>query len=187
MSVIYTHAQIHTYILIHKKVWPILLCICTYLCLWQYIKCLCAYILMCACVWSYGQVPDSFKTDFYFLLMKCNDSSGEWNGSPLQSSCLDRGAWLSTVQGVARVGHNLVTKRWQTMIFLNIIAKYFPKWNTSEDFGIIHCNLKNYIFPLYESFKARKWNRVFFAKDALCIYMCIHIHLCIKKIMIIPG
>ena len=38
----------------------------------------------------------------------------EANGNPLQSSCLenpkDRGAWKTTVHGVARVGHDLVTK-----------------------------------------------------------------------------
>ena len=41
-------------------------------------------------------------------------SLGEGNGSPLQDSCLenpmDRGAWQATVHGVAKVGHNLVTK-----------------------------------------------------------------------------
>ena len=41
-------------------------------------------------------------------------SHGEGNGKPLQYSCLknpvDRGAWLATVQGVTRVGHDLVTK-----------------------------------------------------------------------------
>ena len=39
---------------------------------------------------------------------------GEGNGNPLQYSCLenprDRGAWWATVYGVARVGHNLMTK-----------------------------------------------------------------------------
>ena len=39
---------------------------------------------------------------------------GEVNGNPLQYSCLenpmDRGAWRATVRGVARVGHDLVTK-----------------------------------------------------------------------------
>ena len=39
---------------------------------------------------------------------------GEGNGNPLQYSCLenpmDRGTWQTTVYGVARVGHNLVTK-----------------------------------------------------------------------------
>ena len=42
-------------------------------------------------------------------------SSGEGNGNPLQCSCLgnlmDRGAWQATVYGVARVGHNSVTKQ----------------------------------------------------------------------------
>ena len=41
-------------------------------------------------------------------------SPGEGNGSPLQYSCLenpmDRGAWQTTAYGVARVGHDLVTK-----------------------------------------------------------------------------
>ena len=40
--------------------------------------------------------------------------SGEGNGTPLQYSCLenpmDRGAWQATVYGVARVGHDWVTK-----------------------------------------------------------------------------
>ena len=39
---------------------------------------------------------------------------GEGNHNPLQYSCLenpmDRRAWQATVHGVARVGHNLVTK-----------------------------------------------------------------------------
>ena len=41
-------------------------------------------------------------------------SPGEGNGNPLQYSCLenpmDGGAWRATVPGVARVGHDLVTK-----------------------------------------------------------------------------
>ena len=41
-------------------------------------------------------------------------SLGEGNGNPFQYSCLgnsvDRGAWQATVHGVARVGHELVTK-----------------------------------------------------------------------------
>ena len=39
---------------------------------------------------------------------------GEGNGNPFQYFCLgnpmDRGAWWSTVHGVVRVGHDLVTK-----------------------------------------------------------------------------
>ena len=45
-------------------------------------------------------------------------SPGEGNGNPLQYSCLenpmDRGAWLATVHGVERAGHDLVTKALQT-------------------------------------------------------------------------
>ena len=41
-------------------------------------------------------------------------STGERNGNPLQNSCLgnpmDRGAWWTTVPGVARVRHDLLTK-----------------------------------------------------------------------------
>ena len=41
-------------------------------------------------------------------------SPGEGNGNPFQYPCLenpmDRGAWKATVHGVARVGHDLVTK-----------------------------------------------------------------------------
>ena len=41
-------------------------------------------------------------------------SPGEGNGNPLQYSCLensiDRGVWQAIVHGVARVGHDLVTK-----------------------------------------------------------------------------
>ena len=40
--------------------------------------------------------------------------AGEGNGNPCHYSCLedpmDRGAWWATVHGVARVGHDLVTK-----------------------------------------------------------------------------
>ena len=39
----------------------------------------------------------------------------EGNGNPLQYSCLgnpmDRGAWWASVHGIARVGHDLVTKQ----------------------------------------------------------------------------
>ena len=42
-----------------------------------------------------------------------NTRPGEGNGNPLQYSCLEnpmyRGAWRSTVHGVMRVGHDLVT------------------------------------------------------------------------------
>ena len=48
--------------------------------------------------------------NIFLLLPFC----GEGNGNPLQYSCLenpmDRGAWQTTVHGVARVVHNLVTK-----------------------------------------------------------------------------
>ena len=53
-------------------------------------------------------------------------SPGEGNGKPLQYSCLenrmDRGAWQATVHGVARVGHDLVTK--PPPIDINILVLY---------------------------------------------------------------
>ena len=44
-------------------------------------------------------------------------SPGEWNGNPLRYSCLgnplDRGAWHTTVHGVARVENDWMTKQQQ--------------------------------------------------------------------------
>ena len=41
-------------------------------------------------------------------------SPGEWNGNPLQYSCLespmDRGTWWATVHGVAQFGHDWATE-----------------------------------------------------------------------------
>ena len=49
-----------------------------------------------------GSIPESGR------------SLGEGNGNPFQQSCLedpmDRGAWQAIVNGVTRVGHELVTK-----------------------------------------------------------------------------
>ena len=48
------------------------------------------------------------------MIPRLGRSPVEGNGSSLQYSCLenpmDRGAWWATVCGVARVGHDLVTK-----------------------------------------------------------------------------
>ena len=48
------------------------------------------------------------------LIPGLGGSPGEGNGNPFQYSCLenpmDKGAWRATVHGVARVGHDLVTK-----------------------------------------------------------------------------
>ena len=48
------------------------------------------------------------------LIVGSGRSPGEGNDNPLQYSCLgetmDRGAWQTTVHGVARVGHDLRTK-----------------------------------------------------------------------------
>ena len=51
-------------------------------------------------------------------------SPGEGNGNSLQYSCLenpvDRGAWQAIIHGVARVGHDLVTKQQPPQIFFII-------------------------------------------------------------------
>ena len=48
------------------------------------------------------------------LIAGSGRSPGKGNGNPFQYSCLenpmDRGDWQATVHGVARVGHNLMTK-----------------------------------------------------------------------------
>ena len=61
-------------------------------------------------------------------------SPGKGNGNLLQNSGLenpmDRGAWQAIVQGVARAGHNLVTKLlyilvYSTYKYMNIIFNFF--------------------------------------------------------------
>ena len=63
--------------------------------------------------------PANHALPLVFLITKMRKTilpaaSREGNGNPLQYSCLenpmDRGAWQATVHGVARVGHDLVTK-----------------------------------------------------------------------------
>ena len=69
-------------------------------------------------------------------------SPEEGNGNPLQHSCLenpmDRGAWWTTVHGVARVGHDWVTKppRVDLLCFPHkvcISSFYYP--NKKRNFG----------------------------------------------------
>ena len=64
-------------------------------------------------------------------------SSGEWNGNPLQYSCLenpmDTGAWWATVHGAARVRHDLVTKPHEILYDLilgylvDYLSDHFPQ------------------------------------------------------------
>ena len=69
------------------------------------------------------------------LIPRLRRSPGEGNGSPLQDSCLenpmDRGAWQAIVHGVARVGHDLVTKptpsESYTQLLQNALASGFPE------------------------------------------------------------
>lgn len=69
------YTQIHTYTykcMVHKHV-------CMYsdvhACLWIYMKCMyvCGFMYVFACVYMVS-LCTAFKIDFYFLLMKCNDS-----------------------------------------------------------------------------------------------------------------
>ena len=57
------------------------------------------------------------KQEFVGSIPGLGRSPGVGNDNPLQYSCLgnlmDRGAWLATVHGVARAGHNLATKQQQ--------------------------------------------------------------------------
>ena len=52
--------------------------------------------------------------DWGLLFPGWGRSPGEGNGNPLQYSCLgnpmDRGDWQATGHGVARIGHDLLTK-----------------------------------------------------------------------------
>ena len=69
------------------------------------------------------------------LIPRLRRSPGEGNGSPLQDSCLenpmDRGAWQAIVHGVARVGHDLLTKptpsESYTQLLQNALASGFPE------------------------------------------------------------
>ena len=90
---------------------------------------LCRHILVYAChiysIHGIRSILDSFPYSSIGKESACSAgglglipglgrSPGEGNGNPLQYSCLenllDRGAWQATVHGVARVGHDLVTK-----------------------------------------------------------------------------
>ena len=59
-------------------------------------------------------------------------SPGVGNDNPLQNSCLenpmDRGAWQVTVHGVARAGHNLVTRETESNSLV-ITLSSFPTFH----------------------------------------------------------
>ena len=62
------------------------------------------------------------------LISGSGRSPGGGNGNPLQDSCLgnsmDRGVWWATVEGVARVRHDLVTKLPLPCMYIIYIALY---------------------------------------------------------------
>uniref|UniRef100_A0A4W2F7A1 Acidic leucine-rich nuclear phosphoprotein 32 family member n=1 Tax=Bos indicus x Bos taurus TaxID=30522 RepID=A0A4W2F7A1_BOBOX len=64
--------------------------------------------------WALNDVESACNAGDPGLISGSGRSPGEGNGNPLQYSCLeypmDRGAWQATVHGIARVGHDLVTK-----------------------------------------------------------------------------
>ena len=79
-------------------------------------------------------------------------SPGEGNGNLLQYSCLEnpmeREAWGATVHGVARIGHDLVTKQQQRMVnqFLFETTVYLFK----KVIGSVHRFMVNKTFhPLF--------------------------------------
>ena len=52
----------------------------------------------------------------------------KWQLTPvfLPGKSMDRGAWLATVHGVARVGHDLVTKQLlNNMVLENVLISFF--------------------------------------------------------------
>ena len=54
---------------------------------------------------------------------------GEGNVCPLQYSCLenpmDRGAWQAIVHGIAKVGHYLVTKQYNTIPYKHLYQEEY--------------------------------------------------------------
>ena len=70
-------------------------------------------ILIHYLIWKY--IPESACNAGYLgSIPRLGRSPGEGKGNPLQYSCLenpiDRGTWWATIHGVARRGHNVVTK-----------------------------------------------------------------------------
>ena len=74
------------------------------------------------------------------LILGWGRSLGEEKASPLQYSCLgnpmDRGAWWATVHGVAKVGHNLATKRKAKLSFVRIQEQKLSKINLQNKNGL---------------------------------------------------
>ena len=73
---------------------------------------------------------------------------GDGNGNPLLENPRDRGAWWAIVNGVARVGHDLVTKppppQDQIRNNLNIIIQTYSQIFWSYLHGILH---RTFHFP----------------------------------------
>jgi len=77
-----------------------------------------------ACSWSIKGLPrwltgekSTCQAEDAGKIPELGRSPEEGNGNPLQYSCLgnpmDRGVWWATVHGIARVGHDSVTKQQQ--------------------------------------------------------------------------
>jgi len=80
-------------------------------CIWLYIKHMCmltVYDCWWASWWLSGR-ESTCQAEDAGLIPGSGRSLGEGNGNPVQYSCLhmDRGAWWATVDGVAKVRHDL--------------------------------------------------------------------------------
>ena len=68
-------------------------------------------------------------------------SPREGNGNPLQYCCLgnpiDWGAWWATIHGITRVGHDLVTKQQQHVMWFNFFLNHMQASYISK---ILHRN-----------------------------------------------
>ena len=79
-------------------------------------------------------------------------SPGGGHGNPLQYSCLenpmDRGAWQATVQVVARVGHNLVTKtKYLEVVCWLVWQMYSVQFNSVAQSCLTLCDPMNRSTP----------------------------------------
>ncbi|KAB0345234.1 hypothetical protein FD754_022160 [Muntiacus muntjak] len=73
------------------------------------------------CIFYFPTCSTLLPPGNHLFVLYVPTSVGEENGNPLQHSCLenpmDRGACWATVHGVARVGHDLVTKPPPPLLF----------------------------------------------------------------------
>ena len=82
--------------------------------------------------WGRSESDTTERLHFHFSL----SCTGEWNGNPLQCSCLenprDRGAWWAAVYGAAELGTTEVTKQQQG------IRIWIGKYTEHNSFGMMY-------------------------------------------------